>query len=322
LSFFAVWVFFTIFLNWHLPFTLTFNNRQAINIVTLGPTIHFILGLWALQVMLSYFEREDFEKIAKAICFSACLITIFGIMQIIGLDPFGRIATYISTRNIFSACLDNPNVVGMYLCLSLPMFLAFREKKYLWGGLLVLAGIILTKSVLAIICAFIGLCFYALLNYKSFKIKSLVVIVVVLFVAFCFTNKPFLKIKTGFSGRLELWKKTIEIIKINPAFGQGLGRFKAFEVIDMQKTHETKCLNAHNDWLERIVEFGVLGVALLLLIIVRSFRNFDYQRAGILGFSYLTSFLIFLLLMCGSFPVEIAPTVLLGLLSFTAVEKL
>ena len=319
LSLFVTWVFITIFFNWHLPFTLTFNNRQAINIVTLAPTIHFILGLWALQVMLSYFEREDFQKIAKAICFSAVLITLFGIMQIIGLDPFGKIASY-NHWNHFSGCLDNPNIVGNYLCLSLPLFFAMKEKKYLWGGLLVLMGVILTQATLAIICSVIGISFYTLFVYrKSIVVKSAVVVLMLVFTLFCFANKSFLKIDTGFSLRIENWKKAVEIIKINPVFGQGLGRWRSFEVTD---STETKVNVLHNDWLERVVEVGVLGVVLLFLIVVRAFRNFDYRRAGVLEFSYLTSFLMFLLLMCGSFPVEIAPTVLLGLIVYSGVEKL
>lgn len=321
LALFATWVFITIFFNWYLPLTMTFNNRQAINVLTLTPTIHFILGLWATFIALSYFEKEDFERIARGICLSAVLITLFGIMQIIGFDPFGRIATYISTRNVFTACLDNPNVVGMYLCLSLPMFFSFKGK-YIWGGLLVLLGVVLTKSTLAIVCAFIGICFYALLRYKSFKIKSAIVAIMVLFTVFCFVNKSFLKIDTGFSGRIELWKKTVEKIKINPAFGQGLGRFRAFEIVDIQKGHETKSHTAHNDWLERWAEIGLLGVILFALIAFSSFKNFNYKEANPLALSYLTSFLMFLLLMCGSFPVEIAPTALLGLIGFWGTEKL
>lgn len=307
-------------MNWHLPFTMTFNNRQAINIATLAPTIHFILGLWALYIMLSYFEKDDFEKIAKGICFSAVLITVFGIMQVIGFDPFGGIARYVH-GNHFSACLDNPNIAGNYLCLSLPLFFAFGEKKkYIWWGLLVFAGVILSKSTLAIGCAFIGICFYALLVYRrNIRVKLAVTALIILFIIFCSTHKAFLKIDTGFSRRLDVWGQTIEKIKINPLFGQGLGRFRTYEIEDKSTT---KCLVLHNDWLQAWVEIGLLGAVLLLLIAINSFRNFDYQKAGILSFSYLTSFLIFILLMCGSFPIEIAPTALLGLINFTAVEKL
>ena len=318
LSLFAAWTFITIFFNWYMPLTMSFNNRQAINILTITPSIHFILGLWATFIALSYFEREDFEKIAKGICFSAVLITLFGIMQIIGFDPFGKIATY-NHGNHFSACLDNPNIVGNYLCLSLPMFFSMKEKKYFWGGFLVLAGIILAKATLAIMCAFVGLCFYALLTCrKNIKIKSAIVVMVILFSVFCFSNKKFLKIESGFSYRLENWKKTVEFIKVNPLFGQGLGRFRAYDVMDSTMT---KVSTPHNDWLDRIVEVGVLGTFLLGLIILNSFRNFNYKEINPLAFSYLISFLMFLMLMCGSFPVQIAPTMLLGLIAFWGVEK-
>ena len=320
LSLFASWVLITIFFNWHLPFTLTFNNRQALNVGTLGSTIHFLLGLWATFIALSYFEREDFEKIAKAICFSAVLVTVFGIMQVVGLDPFGQIAKY-NHSNHFSACLDNPNIVGNYLCLSLPFFFIFKEKKYLFGGLLVILGIFLAKSTLVFICTLVGICFYAFFTYrKSIIVKSAITVLIVLLLLFCFTNKSFLKLESGFDGRLDVWQQSIEIIKENPLFGQGLGSFRAYEMKHRQVS--TTCLVLHNDWLERVVEIGVLGLVLLVLIVIRSFRNFDYKNTNPLALGYLTSFLIFLMLMCGSFPVEIAPTALLGLIGFWGVERI
>lgn len=318
LSLFAGWVLFTIFASFHLPFTLTFNNRQAINLGILAPMTHFILGLWAVFIIIGYFEKDDFEKIAKAICFSAVLITGFGVMQKVGFDPFGTIARY-NHPNHFSACLDNPNIVGNYLCLSLPLFFAFK-RKYILGGLFVLLGVFLSRSTLAISCSLIGICFYALLVYRKSKIiKLTVVLIIALLVIFSFNNEGFLKLSTGLDHRIENWKKGLELVKINPLFGHGLGSVKSFEIKNPE--NNILALVLHNDWLERMVEIGVVGVVLLLLIVFNSFRNFEYQKASPLGFSYLTSFLMFLLLMCGSFPVEIAPTVLLGLIAFTAVEK-
>lgn len=320
LSLLVGWVFITIFFNWYLPYTMTFNNQQAINVLTLAPTLHFILGLWALNIMLCYFERDDLKRISKAICFSAVLVTSFGIMQVIGLDPFGKIARY-NHPNHFSACLDNPNVVGNYLCLSLPFFFANKEKKYIWFGLLVFIGIVLSASQLAVGCSIVGLCFYALLaNRKSRFIKIGVAAIIVLSIMFCFVNRSFIKTDVGLNRRLGIWTQTVEKIRVNPLFGQGLGKFRSFDMVVPGGATVTK--NAHNDWLERVVEVGVLGTALLLLVVIGCFRKFDYRTSDKLAYGYLSSFLIFVLLMCASFPLEIAPTALLGMLAFTGAEKL
>ena len=323
LSWLTAWVFFSITLNWFLPMTI-FRENQPFNIGTLPATMHFILGLGLSFVALSYFDKEDYAKIAKAVCFSAVIITCFGMMQVLGFDPFGRIAKWKDVNfelriPEFVAMMDNRNNIGNYLCLSLPFFLFFKEKKYKICFVLVFMGVLLSKSILAAVASVVGVSIYLLLNYRNIKMQVAILSGSILTAILVFFQ-PHVRdvLLSGFSGRIECWKRILIHIKDNPLFGQGLGIVKFWNI----KIDTSRWLNCHNDYLEIICMIGILGLFLLLLVIINSLRNFNYKPDNKIGFCYLASFVSFLVLMTGSFPVEIAPTALFGLLTWWGVEKL
>ena len=317
LSWFTLWVFITIFINWFLPFSLTFNNRQTLNFWAIEPIIHFILALWLSYIALCVFDKEDFLRIAKTLCISASLVSVFCIMQKVGLDPFGKVATYNHDRHI-SAFLDNPNLVGNYLVLCFPFFFLFKEKKY-WVGLgLTAITIFLAHSYTSIVALFVGILVFMFLSFRNKKTVILLSILAVVSGIFLFSNLIIPRFNIGFSDRFLCWQETLKHIKENPLFGQGMGIFNTFNVT----IKNSKWFQVHNDWLERVLELGVLGVFLMSLVIINSLRNFTYKIDNKLGFVYLSSFIIFLVLMLGSFPMEIAPLALLGLIDWWGVEKL
>jgi O-antigen ligase len=121
-----------------------------------------------------------------------------------------------------------------------------------------------------------------------------------------------------FSGRLQVWKLAWVKFLHNPVFGQGLGVVKTWEIV----IRDTKCLVLHNDWYEKMVEIGVVGLVLMALVVINSIRRFKIDSTDRLKSAYLVSFISFLVLMLGSFPIEIAPLALLGLAGFWAVETL
>jgi O-antigen ligase len=110
---------------------------------------------------------------------------------------------------------------------------------------------------------------------------------------------------------------TLQKFKENVIFGQGIGIFKTWNIL-----HLGYWGNAHNDWLERLVELGLIGIILMVLVVINSIRKFNYKKDNIVGFSYFASFVSFLVLMGGSFPFEIAPLALLGLIGFWGTEVL
>lgn len=328
LAMFVGWVFITILFYWYVPYTNTINNTQQINFFIISPMIHFILGLWATYIALSVFEKEDFIKIAKALCLSSMIITAYGILQLIGLDPI-KSFHYLYSQYMpnFTAILDHPSMVGNYLCLTLPFFLLFRGKKYIFGFMFVLLGLILTKSDLSIIVFVLSMILFSLITYRKNKRIIIGIILACLILSGIVAVKvDKVDIFNSLGGRVELWKVGYNHLKDNSLFGQGLGVYKTFnERADKDPLLDPKgklVSNPHSDWLNLVIQIGFIGIFLFILVVVNAYRNFNYDVKNRLGIVYLVSFTSFLLLMTGSFPTEFAPSALLGLVGFWGLEKL
>lgn len=323
LGWLSIWVFITIIFNWYNPIFLYKGEKgiiPAYNAITIEGSLHFIFALFSSFIAMSFFDREDYRKIAKYICLSAVLVTSYGIMQVLGFDPMADMVKYKEfEHNHFSALVDHPNTIGNYLAMSIPFFFIFDEIKYLFGLLIVLIGLYISQSSLSMVAFIISSIFYLFLKYRENK-KFLFSIIVIFFLSLIifFTSPAFNKISSGLTGRSWLWHESLSYIKHNPLFGQGIGIFKCFNI----NKSGMFWMFAHNDWLERLAEIGVVGVVLSLIVIGNSIRNFNYKKDNLIGFSYITSFAAFLIISCGSFPLEMPPVALLTLISFWGTEKL
>lgn len=314
LAFLSAWVFFSMACNWYYPLV----RGIGFNAGTIDSCIHSILAIVATILVCSSFERKDFIRCAKAICISSTLISIFGIFQVIGLDPMKHIAGYVSKepRHI-AALLDHPDLVGNYLCLSFPLFIYFGKPKYLISLGLCLVALLLTKSSLSIAASIIGLSVYLAFRYASNRIILLVISgFLILFIGFCALNSSFNKISGGFTGRVGAWQEIVKRVD-NPLFGQGLGIVKSLNV----RFGDNFWMFAHNDYLETFCSLGALGLFLLILVIIHAFKRFNYKEDNQIGFAYYGCFVAFLITMCGSFPMEMPPLALNGLIAYWAVSK-
>lgn len=316
LSWFVGYLFFTIILNWYYPLIFSKQGLQF-NFYTISPTLHFIFIIFSSYVCLSVLDKEDFLKIAKAICLSSVLVSSFGLLQLLGFDPIGNISRFKPGYQHLTALLDNPDLVGNYLCLTLPFFLLFKEKKYWVGGIISFICLLLCKSSISIFSGIFGILVFLLINFKNKKHSFLISLLFFSSLSFL-VYKNFTKILGSFDARIYTWGSTINHIKDNPLFGHGLGVFKYWKIHPPAMFLD---LYAHNDYLERMSEIGILGMFLLALVIINSFRNFNYRENKI-GVAFLASFLSFLLICFFSFPMEIAPIGFLGLIGWIAIEKL
>lgn len=318
LGWLCIWTFITIHFNWYLPLMMSFDNTQIYNISTIQQTIHFILILFMAYCCLSNLTYDDFLLIGKYICLSSVLVTIFGICQVIGFDPMKNIIKYKSyEQNHFSALVDHPNTIGNLISLSLPFFFFYiKQNKYKLGFLIVIFGLYCSHSTMSIASAVVATIIYLMLRFRQRIIFLLLTMIG--FGYFCLSNHHFNKIDNGFSNRTGAWRIAIEHIKDNPLFGQGLGAFGKFNVM----SGNMSWVFAHNDWLEMACSIGFFGCFLFGMVVLHSLRNFNFSSNNKLGFSYLCSFIVFLILMFGSFPMETPTSVLIGLIGYFGVEKI
>lgn len=337
LAWLSGWIFFTFIFNWYYPIIMGYGYNAG----SIDSMLHVLLSVVATILVCSNFERIDFVRCAKAICISATLVSIFCIFQGIGLDPMKHIAKYgWKEHRHIAALLDNPDIAGNYLCMLLPLFLYFNKPRYYVCFGICLIALLLTQSSISIVAAFIGLFFYLIFRFsKVRKIVFGLLAVQLLFILFCIMTPSFNKISGGFTGRTTAWKMMIDRTN-NPLFGQGLGIVKSLGVLtdvvpsDQKKVMEANGADkysldtagnhwvyAHNDYLETYICLGALGLFLLILLVINTFKKFNYKLDNQIGFAYYGCFISFLIVMFGSFPMEMPPLALNGLIFFWALSK-
>jgi hypothetical protein len=314
LSWLSTWIFFTFIFNWYLMIDLA----KGYNASTIDSMIHTLLAIIATVFVCSNFERIEFIRLAKAICISATLVSIFGIFQAVGLDPMKHVARYgyKEVRHI-AALLDNPDLFSNYLCMTIPLFLYMNKPRYYVCMGLCLLALLFAQSSISIIATFAGvICYLFLRFYKSKKIVLALIATVVLFLSFCVMSPKFNKIGSGFTGRINVWKMIVERGD-NPLFGQGLGSVKNFNIV----IGDNSWIYAHNDYLEIYASLGALGLFFTILYLSNLIIKFNYSPDNKIGFAFYSSLIAFLVIMFGSFPMEFPPVALNGLIALWALEK-
>ena len=318
LSWLTIWMFGSFIYYFFIPFSINTKNGRILNAMALDGIIHTILGLWAIQIILSNIDRDGLIKIAKTLCLSSVALGCFAILQRIGFDPMTVFNAKYLCANVVSACLDNPNIVGNYLALCFPLFLMFNQPRYGFGALLVIGGLYATDCHFAIALAFLSTFIFFVAKYRKSKYTLLALLLSVSFLILLLFKIDFAKLSGGMSGRIDIWKQGLLFVKQNVLFGHGIGCWRSFNVFDT-RTH-TYWLYAHNDWLERTVEMGVIWLVLALTVVINSLRKINLTDET--SYSFLSMFVVFLVMCFGSFPFETPTIAVLGLISFIGVERL
>ena len=321
IAIFSAYVFMTaIWYNWYMPQLMSFDKKVYYNLWTINPCFHFIFAITATYLALSTLDEKAFKTIAKVLSISGIAVAVCMVMQSIGFDPFGRRVQYMAANHAV-AILDNPDLSGGYLAMCLP-FLMWRNKLIYWAGfVLCVVAIFLAGARSGTCLGFVGVMTYLLLSFRKNKKIFLPLLVFFLcVVTYCVTNQHINKmfVGGGFNGRWEIWKAAYKHIQENPLFGSGLGVWKTYQLI----LYQYLVLEVHSDWIERIVDIGFVGVSLMIAILVNSFKNFKYNPENKIGFAFMSSFVVFILMMTFGFPMEIGALAFTGLVTFWGVERL
>jgi len=195
-------------------------------------------------------------------------------------NPF--LMDYISHKRVFSPFVT-PNSLAGYLIMIFPLVLllkkngAFGFEILQYATLLILTiTLFLTKSLGAIICLVLILCYYIELNKSTTKklrlilfITLLLVIVFILFLRI-HSQEPHISPILSAERRLAYWKASLQLIKTAFFTGVGLGNF------NMPQSRYS-----HNSYLQILAETGILGLLSFLWLILSSlkkaFKNFKFS---------------------------------------------
>jgi tetratricopeptide (TPR) repeat protein len=185
--------------------------------------------------------------------------------------------------------LRNPRV--LWICSALGLMLAAVAFSGSRGGLLAMVGA-------AVLCGVLG----RLRLGSSFRLGPSLVVAAVVMALLAWFGTDLIKdrlatLESGeaFESRLPLWLRSLPIVANFPIWGTGYGTFGYIEPMyrpDSPSTVELEPVwfdHVHNDYLEILVEGGVVGLGLVVLVLVAVFRrgyralalNRGSRRAGL-----------------------------------------
>ncbi|MEO6732315.1 MAG: O-antigen ligase family protein [Ferruginibacter sp.] len=280
---------------------------------------------FAMSYCLSKHFKSEFEN--------GLIFTI-----IVSISSYLVISSYsLISENNFSTSLFRPNtsIFGILLAsliLILIIFsISFITKKKRFGFLTIaliildvlsLALLVLTNSRSAWLAFISGLLYIVLSRLKKYIFRKFVFIIGIIMISALFTVLLFYK-PNSTTGRVHIYKVSLGILEKEPVLGIGGGKFKAY-FNEAQANYFSKSnidgkealladntFYAFNDFLQFIIEYGVVGCILALLILYLIFknvliRNTYFSKSLLLQYGFV-SVICFLVGSFFSYPLQVFP---------------
>ncbi len=292
------------------------------------PKVYFVLVFLLAMVITLMVRPKQFKLTGvfdnKALfsgIFMVCFVQAFyGLFQFVGWLPSNH------SEFAITGSFDNPAGFAAILSLGFPisMFLLIKSKgveRYLaaTGLMVILIAVLLSGSragVLAIIISSVVFLLFQtniaskLQQLRFYKLLAIFIMVCVAAGVFILYNQK----KDSANGRLLIWKVSAEMIKEKPILGHGYGMFQA-KYMDYQAEYFKNNPNSKfelladnvkhpfNEFIKIAVEFGMIGLTIILLLILFIFGKIIKSKNGDreLVLSGLASFLVF---ACFSYPLQ------------------
>ena len=228
-------------------------------------------------------RQESVQIIVLTLVFLAMAVAGYAIFQFFTgsnkvwnfTSPYGHrgTGTFISPNNC-------AGFLEMILPLGLAWVLVSRAKPTMkvfigYAALVIVCGIAVTVSRGGWISTALSLVvfFVLLLGHRTYRLPSLVVLAVLIGGGFFFLPRSYTfkarinalhkDNKLQSDARLELWRPAVEMWREQPWWGVGPAhydfRFRAWRPVTVQKQPD----HAHNDYLNTLADWGLLGVALV-----------------------------------------------------------
>ncbi len=254
----------------HIPTALHGKYKRYEGLFTF--ITYFSSYLIALQV---FRKRGQVRTLMEVISITGALVSLYGILQFVGLDPIYWGDVPFEQRRSFST-FGNPDLLAGYLVLALPcslvMFFDNTNRRWLYGGAFftVAVGLITALTRSGWIGGTVGILMALILVGRALKehwrelaaIGAVFAVVLVGFITYS-ASTPELNIARKFKGaftltsgtaanRFEIWKAGGYMVRDRPLFGQGLDTFRlASEKFETKKyvglvRGGTVSDNAHN----------------------------------------------------------------------------
>jgi len=246
-------------------------------------------------------------RLLLGLVFSTILLSFYGVVQYLGYNFTAHFLFKTSPGKV-SSTIGNPNFLGKYLVLTLPLLISFylhsdhivKKTLFATGTTFAFVCLILTYSRASWIGFAFGFIFFLFLLLRSRikqTTKDLVIIVLLFLLAVIYFNMYRPKVNgletpkgegmvvnralslkevekgIGVATRLFVWHKALILIAQRPWFGYGPETFeKAFRPYNLEYANRfndyVRVDRVHNNYLDLAFSVGILGLAAYLFILL------------------------------------------------------
>lgn len=261
--------------------------------------------IYMMLFLIGRYSKISDDKFYTAVIFTAVIVSIYGILQYHGFDPFPRNYRTLNYGNSAFSTMGNPNFLGSYLVLMIPVTVylyIIKEKNFgLLSYSVLLYCLLCTRTrgawlgtMLSAMC-FVILHIISDRNFKYYLKRYFVIILISIlimllfnllsdgglvnrFLSILFDANEFLSggAKSDYTGshRGFIWKRVIELIKSRPLTGYGIENlgetFIKYYSNDMiEFWGEIRYVDkTHNDFLNIAVTTGVPSMIIYLSFVI------------------------------------------------------
>ncbi len=244
---------------------------------------------WVMAAVLflyarHFLSRKETRKAAMALTASACLASLYALLQAFNFDLPGWITNF--SGRAFST-FGNPDFFGGYLVLMLPFTLLLSKNKIV---ITIAAGFLLLTLFLtqtrSSIFAFILSALLLLFLFRTEIVKNVkyIVIAIVIVAGLVLLTGKYSAVaarvkatgagSSDLRGRVMMWKTGLNMLGRNIFTGIGIGNIEAFYSLyknDNAGYFETGHL--HNDFIDIAAQSGIIALGLFLAFIWFSIKR-------------------------------------------------
>ncbi|MBQ9023912.1 MAG: oligosaccharide repeat unit polymerase [Bacilli bacterium] len=253
--------------------------------------VSFFVSFFAIY--FCYLPNFDNKIFLKKTCYVVIIFTlIFCIYNLyINKGNFNYISIANSSYDLkFASFFSNRNNFGKFLFLSIVLLLFSEKNNYIGKKffallfIFIIFNLLLTFSRTAIFCTMIFLIFNIpfdkLKNKKAFLFIPIIVIFLLLSINYINSNKAFvdkfyIRENSGFTGRDNIWRNALSIIKNNAILG--VGEIKSQKLLNKLTSNSYY----HNSFLKEFAMYGIFeGIILILFMLFfvqKLFCTFSYN---------------------------------------------
>lgn len=268
-----------------------------------------IILYMSLFIIARSFTRLD-DKFLMIVLVTACIVSIYGIMQKFGIEPFPRDVLRIKWGSRSFSTMGNPNFLGFYLVLILPLsvYMYVIKEKYIGvlGYVILFYCLLSTNTRGSWLGAIFGIMVFAGIHFvyyryttkEFYKYIILFILTVSIILIYNYDTggallSRFLTISSDAKGFLAMgdssdymgsnrgfiWKRVVELIKKKPFVGYGIENlgeaFDQYYKNDILKVLKSDYIidKAHNEYLNIAVTTGIPSLLVYLTFIIAIIKS-------------------------------------------------